>query len=231
MALARRVARAEALSEQVVAALRSDILTGDLPPGDLLVEAALAETFGVSRGPVRDALRTLSGEGLIAASGRSYRVVGLDERDLHDLFALRELLEVAAAQQCAVSDPSGFRKAAEAALDDMQHAADAGDTDAFARADVAFHSAFFTSCGNRRLLAVWEQQVPTFAELFRLTTALDEPLSRSVEWHQLMLDAVSGGDPESIAAEVRKLVVGGEQQIVAAQRKLLEQKQLEQPDA
>ncbi|MFD1211769.1 GntR family transcriptional regulator [Arthrobacter sp. GCM10027362] len=224
MALARGVARAEALGEQVVAVLRSDILTGDLPPGDLLVEAALAESFGVSRGPVRDALRTLSGEGLIAPSGRSYRVVGLDQQDLRDLFALRELLEVAAAQQCAVSDPDGLRQAAEAALDDMRRADEAGDTDAFARADVAFHSAFFTSCGNRRLLAVWEQQVPTFTELFRLTTALDEPLSRSVEWHRLMLDTVYAGDPDSIAAEVRKLVVGGEEQIIAAQRKLLEQR-------
>lgn len=225
--MGQRVTRAEALGEQVVAALRSDILTGGLAPGDLLVEAGLAETFGVSRGPVRDALRTLSGEGLIAASGRSYRVVGLDERDLRDLFALRELLEVAAAQQCAVSDPDGYRKAAREALEGMRRAEQAGDTDAFARADVAFHSAFFAHCGNRRLLAVWEQQVPTFAELFRLTTALDEPLSRSVEWHSLMLDTVTTGDPDAIAAEVRKLLVGGEEQIIAAQRKLLEQKLLE----
>lgn len=224
MAVARRVARAEALGEQVVAALRSDILTGDLAPGHLLVEAALAETFGVSRGPVRDALRILSGEGLIAASGRSYRVVGLDQRDLRDLFALRELLEGAAAQQCAAENPEGLRPVAEAALADMRTAAEAGDTDAFARADSAFHSAFFTACGNRRLQAVWEQQVPTFAELFRLTTALDEPLSRSVEWHRQMLDTVYGGDPEAIAAEVRKLVVGGEQQIITAQRDLLDQR-------
>ena len=224
MALARRVTRAEALGDQVVAALRSDILTGDLPQGHLLVEAALAESFGVSRGPVRDALRTLAGEGLIAASGRSYRVVGLDQQDLRDLFALRELLEAAAAQQCAAENPEGLRQVAEAALEDMRAAAEAGDTDAFASADAAFHSAFFTACGNRRLLAVWEQQVPTFAELFRLTTALDEPLSRSVEWHRQMLDTVYGGDPEAIAAEVRKLVVGGEEQIITAQRDLLEQR-------
>ena len=224
MAGARRVARAEALGEQVVTALRADILTGDRPPGELLVEASLAETFGVSRGPVRDALRTLSSEGLIAPSGRSYRVIGLDEKDLRDLFALRELLEVAAAQQCATSDPEGYRQAAEAALKEMRKAAEAGDTDAFAHADIAFHSAFFGSCGNRRLLAVWEQHVPTFAELFRLTTALDEPLSRSVEWHQQMLDIVYAGDPDSIAAEVHKLVVGGEEQIIAAQRQLLEQR-------
>ena len=226
MAVVRRVTRAEALSEQVVAALRSDILTGELPTGDVLVEATLAETFGVSRGPVRDALRTLSGEGLIAPSGRSYRVVGLDEQDLHDLFSLRELLEVAAAQQAAVSNPEGLKQSAAAALEDMRKAAETGDTDAFALADVAFHSAFFTACGNRRLLAVWEQQVPTFSELFRLTTALDEPLSRSVEWHRAMLDTVSSGDSDVIATEVRKLVVGGEEQIIAAQRQLVEQRQV-----
>ncbi|WP_242701614.1 GntR family transcriptional regulator [Arthrobacter cavernae] len=224
MAGARRITRAEALGAQVVSALRADILTGDLQPGDLLVEASLAEKFEVSRGPVRDALRILSGEGLIASSGRSFRVVGLDEKDLRDLFALRELLEIAAAQQCATSNPEGFRQVADAALEDMRNAAANGDTDAFARADVAFHSAFFSACGNRRLLAVWEQHVPTFAELFRLTTALDEPLSRSVEWHQQMLDTVMGKDADSIAAEVHKLVVGGEEQIVAAQRQLLEQR-------
>jgi GntR family transcriptional regulator of gluconate operon len=217
------VTRAEALGEQVVTALRSDILTGVLQPGTLLVEATLADTFGVSRGPVRDALRTLSSEGLIASSGRSFRVIGLDEKDLRDLFALRELLEVAAAQQCAASDPEGYRRSAEAALQDMQKAAASGDTDAFARADVDFHSAFFTSCGNRRLLAVWEQHVPTFAELFRLTTALDEPLSRSVDWHRETLEVVGTGNADAIAAEVHKLVVGGEEQIVAAQRQLLEQ--------
>lgn len=224
MAEARRINRAETLSQQVVTALRADILTGALPPEALLVEATLAETFGVSRGPVRDALRTLSGEGLIASSGRSYRVIGLDEKDLRDLFALRELLEVAAAQQCATADPAGFRRSAEAALNDMAKAAETGDTEAFAQTDIAFHSAFFNACGNGRLLAVWEQQVPTFAELFRLTTALDDPLQRSVEWHRKMLDTVVSGDPGSIAAEVHKLVVGGEEQIVMAQRRLLEQR-------
>ena len=224
MAGTRRITRAEALGAQVVSALRADILAGDLQPGDLLVEAALAEKFDVSRGPVRDALRILSGEGLIASSGRSFRVVGLDEKDLRDLFALRELLEAAAAQQCATSNPEGFRQEAEEALEDMRKAAEKGDADAFADADVAFHSALFSSCGNRRLLAVWEQHVPTFAELFRLTTALDEPLSRSVEWHRQMLETVLGKEPEAIAAEVHKLVVGGEEQIVAARRQLLEQR-------
>lgn len=225
MVTTRRLARPEALGDQVVAALRSDILSGDIAPGESLVEAVVAQTFEVSRGPVRDALRTLASEGLIAASGRSYRVVGLREQDLRDLFDLRELLEVAAAQKCVTADPDGHRKAAEAALDDMHKAEVAGDIEAFARADVAFHSSFFNFCGNRRLLSVWEQQVPTFEELFRLTTALDEPLSRSVEWHRAMLDTMGSGDLDLIAAQVRKLVTGGEQPIIAAQRRLLEERQ------
>ncbi|MER6523872.1 GntR family transcriptional regulator [Streptomyces sp. NPDC001508] len=221
MSVAGRVTRSAALGEQVATALRSDILTGALAPGEQLVEALIADSFGVSRGPVRDALRTLAAEGLVAPVGRSFRVVGLDEQDLRDLFQLRALLEVAAAQQAAVLDLEGFQKAAESALEDMRRAEKAGDPTAFAQADVAFHSAFFTSCGNRRLLAVWEQQVPTFTELFRLTNALEESLSSSVDYHRAMLDIMRQGDPEAIAAEVRKVITGGVEPIISAQRRIL----------
>jgi GntR family transcriptional regulator, gluconate operon transcriptional repressor len=229
MATVRRVARPEALSGQVVTALRSDILTGELPPGELLVEATLAGSFGVSRGPVRDALRTLAGEGLITQAGRSYRVVGLDDQDVRDLFQLRELLEVAAAQQCAVRDPEGFLQDAETALDQMREADASGDADAFALADVAFHTAFFNHCGNRRLLAVWEQQVPTFAELFRLTTALDGPMAETIRTHSLVMDTLKTGDLAATASGVRELVVGGQDQIIATQKKLVEEHGAERP--
>ncbi|MFJ4027360.1 GntR family transcriptional regulator [Paenarthrobacter sp. NPDC089989] len=222
--MAKQVERPAALGQQVVTSLRADILSGELAPGDALVEATIGEAFGVSRGPVRDALRTLAAEGLIAAAGRSYRVVGLDEKDLQDLFSLRELLEVSAAQQCASADPDGLRAAAESALDAMEKAVGSSDADAFAEADVAFHSAFFACCGNRRLLAVWEQQVPTFTELFRLTTALDQPLASTVESHRAVLDLIADGDLDAIATGVRGLVAGGEQQIVATQKALREER-------
>ena len=104
--LGTRIERQVALGEQVARALRAEILTGALPVDTLLVEAPLAARFEVSRGPVRDALRTLAAEGLIVSAGRSYRVVGLDERDVRALYALRELLEVYACQQAAAGDPA-----------------------------------------------------------------------------------------------------------------------------
>src|SRR5882757_1820745 len=113
----RQVAR----GEQVARALRAEILTRVL-----LVEAPLAARFEVSRGPVRDALRTLATEGLIAGAGRSYRVVGLHERDVRSLYALRELLEVYACQQAAAA-PATYQAAAETAIAAMAEAARAGD--------------------------------------------------------------------------------------------------------
>lgn len=197
-----RVARQVALGEQVSSALRTDILSGAIRAGDALVEAPLAASFGVSRGPVRDALRTLAAEGLIVSAGRSYRVTGLDEADVSDLFALRGLLETFACQQAATGHPDAYRQGAEAALADMRVASDGHDAGAFAQADIAFHSAFYRASGNRRVCAIWEQHTPTFENLFRLADILDQTLDVSVTRHRQLLDTVLGGDAAAIAAAV-----------------------------
>ncbi|HEX4356548.1 MAG TPA: GntR family transcriptional regulator [Pseudonocardia sp.] len=211
-----RIERQVALGEQVARALRAEILTGALPVDTLLVEAPLAARYEVSRGPVRDALRTLAAEGLIVSAGRSYRVVGLDERDVRALYALRELLEGYACQQAAAGDAAAYRAAAEAAIADMAEAARVDDASAFARADVEFHSAFYRACGNDRLRAVWEQHVPTFAVLFQLTDALDDTLAVSVTLHRALLDTILGGDPAEVAAGVAAHLAAAQERIINA---------------
>jgi GntR family transcriptional regulator of gluconate operon len=215
---APQIQRQVALGEQVSRALRAEILNRALPVGTLLVEASLAARFGVSRGPVRDALRTLAGEGLIVSSGRSYRVVGLDERDVRQLYALRELLEVYACQQAASADPAACRAAGEAAIADMDTAARAHDPSAFARADVEFHSAFYRASGNDRLSAVWEQHVATFSVLFQLTDALDDTLSISVSQHRALLATILGADTDAIAAAVGAHLAAAQERIINAHR-------------
>ena len=216
-----RIERQVALGEQVARALRAEILTGALPVDTLLVEAPLAARYEVSRGPVRDALRTLAAEGLIVSAGRSYRVVGLDERDVRALYALRELLESYACRQAAAGDPLAYRAAAEAAIAEMAEAARVDDASAFARADVEFHSAFYRACGNDRLRAVWEQHVPTFAVLFQLTDALDDTLAVSVTQHRALLDTVLGGDPAEVAAGVAAHLAAAQERIINAYRTTL----------
>ncbi len=213
-----RVARQVALGEQVSSALRADILTGAIRAGDSLVEAPLAATFGVSRGPVRDALRTLAAEGLIVSAGRSYRVTGLDATDVSDLYALRGLLETYACQQAATGDPGAYRAAAEAALADMHAASTRQDAGAFAQADIAFHSAFYRAGGNRRVSAIWKQHAPTFEILFRLADTLDQNLDVSVARHRTLLDTVLGGDPTAIATAVERHLSDAEHRIAGALR-------------
>jgi len=215
-----RIERPVALGEQVARALRAEILTGALSVDTLLVEAPLAARYEVSRGPVRDALRTLAAEGLIVSAGRSYRVVGLDERDVRALYALRELLEVYACQQAAAGDPAAYRAAAEAAIAEMTEAVLADDASAFARADIEFHSAFYRACGNDRLRAVWAQHVPTFSVLFQLTDALDDRLSVSVTQHRALLDTILGGDPAAVAANVAAHLAAAQERIVNAHRRI-----------
>jgi DNA-binding GntR family transcriptional regulator len=80
--------------DQIAEAIREDILEGRLPPGTLLQQEALADRFGVSRIPVRDALLRLSGEQLVQpGAGRGARVTRLSRAALAELFALRVLLE------------------------------------------------------------------------------------------------------------------------------------------
>src|SRR5437764_11130394 len=82
-----------ALGTQLVEQLRALVLSDELVPGTHLVEGRLAEDFGVSRGPVRDALRQLEVEGLVETRKRGVFVRGLSDDDLRELYSLRGALE------------------------------------------------------------------------------------------------------------------------------------------
>jgi len=103
------------LTDSVYEALRDRIVFSEIPPGEILVEARLAEAHGVSKTPVREALGLLSQEGLIEVLPRvGYRVTEISVHDVHDVFRLRSLLEPDAAALAAKRAPRvdvvSFRK-------------------------------------------------------------------------------------------------------------------------
>src|SRR5919201_229765 len=84
----------ESLSDRIAAKLRHSIITGALPPGTHLPEIELAQQLKVSRGALREALRTLPGEGLVEAfPNRGVFVAQIDEQDIEEIYSLRDLLE------------------------------------------------------------------------------------------------------------------------------------------
>src|SRR5438105_15855611 len=102
--------------ETICTHLREAILAGDLSPGTKLVEAELARRFGVSRGPIREALRELSREGLVVdLPRRGTFVCTLTQADLTEVYAVREALELVAVREAVASatddELAGFREA------------------------------------------------------------------------------------------------------------------------
>lgn len=90
------------LTEQIVDRLRTDIVSGAVAPGDRLTETALSRQFGVSRVPIREALRTLETEGFVVLRQYAGAVVAsLDPDDVADLFAVREVIETRIVRRCA----------------------------------------------------------------------------------------------------------------------------------
>jgi GntR family transcriptional regulator, gluconate operon transcriptional repressor len=205
--------RNQALGDQLAHELRVQIITGKLEPGTHLVEDTLAETFDVSRGPVRDALRQLELEGLVESRrGRGRRggilVKGLTKEDMAELYSLREALESLAVRSSIERGAAADWTRARQAVDGLLAAADAEDSQAFARHDMDFHAEFYAQSGNGRLASVWQQYQPTFAVVLSVTTAQDRDLHPSAEAHVELLDSILRGDTERAVTQLSAHLLG-----------------------
>jgi DNA-binding GntR family transcriptional regulator len=183
--------------ETVCARVREAILTGDLAAGTKLVEADLARTFGVSRGPIREALRELSREGLVVdLPRRGTFVCTLTQTDLIEVYGVREALESVAvreAVQRATDEELAKLADAHALMDDAWRG---DDWHAAITADKAFHLTLINLAKNGRMATIYEQMA---AQTFLLLVTMAEtdvsirgaPLQAI---HRAILDAVVARD-------------------------------------
>lgn len=156
-------------SQQVYRQLRDRIATGELSPGDVMSEAALAKQFGLSRTPIGEALRQLASEGLVDQVPRYGTIVrDIPVRELADLFEIREALEgMAAAKAAAAITPKALAELRSlcAAIDrEIERVRELGETTLdnpglrrFLAADMAFHMLIIASAGNQRLHQMIDQ--------------------------------------------------------------------------
>ncbi|MFJ6841660.1 GntR family transcriptional regulator [Streptomyces griseoluteus] len=183
--------------ERVLAALRQDIISGRLGPGDRLVERELADRYGVSRVPVREAIRALVGEGFVLfESARRTVVRRLTPDDVRELFELREALEVYAAGLAASRATPGALEDLRALLAEAATATEAGEAEAITDVNTRFHDRILAMAGNGLLVSVLE---PVDGRLRWLTR-------RNAEWPQLLTEhhglyaAIASGDPDRARA-------------------------------
>lgn len=203
-----------ALGQHVVDHLRRLIITGELQAGTHLVESQLSESFDVSRGPVRDALRQLETEGLVESRRRGVFVIGLTGEDIEELYVLRQALEAEAVRLCM--EAGSPLPEAHSALQRMSVAAERSDPAAFAEADLAFHSAFYVHSGHRRLGSVWQQYRPTFAGMLSVTNAEDRELTPTYRNHVELLDLIVAGDHAAVVPALREHIDGSRTRMLTA---------------
>lgn len=197
------IVRARPLGEQIADELRKEIVTGKITEDSTLTEESVAARFEVSRGPVRDALKRLATQHLIARTGRSYTVIGLGQDDIDDLYEIRRALEriawSAAAESAAESMPESAVAALSEPLERMRQAADAADVPAFTVADVDFHTAIIDWTGRKRLIAMWHQIEPSIRMTLQVTNQLDEDATEVYDRHVDLVRAVQAGDAAALA--------------------------------
>jgi DNA-binding GntR family transcriptional regulator len=188
------------LREQVADHLREEILTTRLAPGAELSEVALARSLGISRGPLREALGQLAAEGLVTIVPRRGAVVRrLTRQEFTDAYEVREALESLAIKLAVPRLTVGEKAELHRMSEQMERAAQAGDTDRFFDINRQFHARLVEASGNRKLQEMHGQLVAQMGRLMKKSVELRGGIEQSAAEHRAILEAVDAGDPERAA--------------------------------
>ena len=197
-------------SRPIVSAMKDDaysmilaaIEAGTYRPGDRLVESELAERFGVSRTPVREALQRLETQAMLVRDGRSLIVASLDHNQLAELYTVRAELEALAGRLAARhASPEEVRVLAQIVAEDQ---ANMGDPDALARTNRRFHRQIHLASHNRFLLQQLDLVHRSMALMARTSLAAEGRSETAVVEHKDIFEAIAAGDGAAADAALRQ---------------------------
>jgi DNA-binding GntR family transcriptional regulator len=194
-------------TDRALSVVRRGILTGRLRPGQQLVEADIAGMLGMSKTPVREALKTLVGSGLVSLSRYKGAIVReLDADSAAAIYDLRLLLEPEAVRR-AVTGHADVAIAA-AALDRASAAGEAGDTVEMSLANRDFHRALYLECGNPLLVGTLDGLKDQAALISVSGWRSAGGWRVEAKEHRAILAAAQAGDAEGAAAALRAHIAG-----------------------
>ncbi|MFD3356709.1 GntR family transcriptional regulator [Streptomyces fradiae] len=182
-------------TQYVLEAIKHAILTGQLPPGRPLVEAELAARFGVSKTPVREALKTLAGTGLVVMSQyKGVTVRTVDAAMAREVYDVRLLLEPEALRRTIAR-----RASLEAAGQALVRADEAADQAERSLANREFHRALYLPCGNPLLARMLDEVRDQAALVSTVAWSADPSWRREADEHRGILRLALAGDGEAAA--------------------------------
>lgn len=196
------------LSERIFEVLKDLILSGELQPGERILEAKLATQLNVSRAPIREALLLLAQHGFVTIRPhRGAFVTELSADDLTEIFEIRRLLEVSAALKLNSNRTPETAHQLEAALARIQRAAHERDVVQFTEADFNFHKTVWDLAGNALVSQILTDIASRFFryEQIRKTTLLpDFDYTEIFEDHCRLVDRMLNGSKHDVEAEFNR---------------------------
>ncbi|MFV2008599.1 MULTISPECIES: GntR family transcriptional regulator [unclassified Micromonospora] len=190
-------------TDRVHAMLRESIISGELKAGSLHSVYKLADAYGVSRTPVREAVLRLADTGMVRVErNRGIRIRGVTVDDIREVFELRLIMEVPAASYAAVYGGEELQAALREQLAAMHEAARGNDEARFMKHDRALHDAISSVLGNRRLSAGVAALRDATQARGASTVHRSRDLAEIEREHAPILDALAAGDPAAAAARM-----------------------------
>jgi DNA-binding GntR family transcriptional regulator len=195
--------RKPSLAMQVYGTLKRAIMDNNLQPGAVLLERQLAESLGVSRTPVREALQMLAKDGLVKlVPNREAEVADISILDVKEIIQIRSRLETLAAYLATENaEESDIRMIGEqVAL--MEESLDKGDYKGFLEHDLAMHATILSCCGNSRLESILTSLREQISRLTFLSVGDTGQARESMEHHRRVFEAIAAKDPGRAESEM-----------------------------
>ena len=211
-----KIAQRKSLGQHVFENLKTAIVKGDLSPGDRLIENQLAETLGISRTPVREAIHKLEREGFLRKkTGGGFRVIGLSRDDVIETFGIRSVLESYAARLAAQKHRKQDLKPLEKKIDIFQKRLDSGDFGSLPDINTEFHDLLYELSESPRLIKMINDLRDQIFR-FRQIILKDADLAKvSNQDHKDMLNHIRQGDTGGVERLVREHLMRGQQAVLS----------------
>jgi DNA-binding GntR family transcriptional regulator len=199
----------QSLHESLVAPLREMILSGELRAGEKVPEEQLCERFGVSRTPIREALKVLAAEGVLQIlPHRGAIVARITETEIEELFPIMASLErLAGRLACLVATDHDVARV-RALHDEMMEFYEGGDEANYLRLNREIHDAFFAIAGNQTLHTFYSQVLTRIHSCRFVMRKNAEDWNRAVLEHEQMIVALEARDGETLSQLLERHVTG-----------------------
>ncbi|GFN21747.1 GntR family transcriptional regulator [Thermanaeromonas sp. C210] len=218
--LAGKLENYKPLREIVFETLREAILSGQLKAGERLMEVQLAEEMGVSRTPVREAIRKLELEGLVVMVPRKGAyVAGISTKDITEVFEIRSALESLAAALACERITEEELEELERLLVQVAECAEKNDLETLIQVDTRFHNVLYRASRNERLAQIINN-LGDQIQRFR-TTSLATPgrMKEALEEHKALVEAITARDVELAQRLAQEHIENAENRLMEAMRK------------